>query len=78
MGRGREGSSVGLGFTHCRHYRFGKEPTEVSQTKQQGSTTPTKLTERLENNSIVVIIYYFLKATSGKVNTLIVYPSVHI
>lgn len=35
-----------------------------------------KLTERSENNFNVVIIYYFLKATFGKVNMLLVYPSV--
>lgn len=37
---------------------------------------PRKLTERSENNFNVVIIYYVLKATFGKVNILIVYPSV--
>lgn len=66
-------------YTQCRHQRFGKEPTEGITPLVESAKVPQpqmKLTERSENNFNVVIIYYFLRATFGKVNILIVYPSV--
>lgn len=80
--REREGSSAGLEFTRSVVTKgLGKSPRNVITLSMGAATAPqpqTKLTEQPENNFNVVINYDFLKAISGKVNILTVYPSVRI
>lgn len=79
--RGGEGSSLGLEFTRSVVTKGrGRSPPNVITPSMESAKVPQlqmKLTELPENFN-AVIIYYFLKATFGKVNILIVYPSARV
>lgn len=80
--RGGEGSSVGLEFTRSVVTKgLGTSPRSVISPSMESAKVlllQKKLTEWLEYNFNLVIIYYFLKATFGKVNTRIIYLSVRV